>query len=383
MLIRPDGTGVVVVIGQASHAWLSGQLARAWGNDRFSAPAPREEVCLAAEQHDVGMAERDLAPRLHPSEGRPLSFMEMALEDHLRLWSTAPDKLLTQSAYAALLVSMHGTALYERRDVDRLPSAQAGAVRDYLSREAARQERLIALLGADREQARRNQRLLFCWDGMSLALCLRWDDFVAGGVPTSGGARADVAVRGAGVSDRVTLSAIDMVNADQAPGGPFGLVIFSLNALMHLTTPGLQLAALSAAFAALDPKGQLIIDTLDPSPSHLTQLESGHTLEGSWDRPDGSTVDKWSHRHIHPATQRIDTILWYDQSFPDGRLTRTRTRFPLRYVHASELELMLRLAGFSETRFYGNYDLEPYEDDAERLFVTSEVTASKRQPRLK
>jgi len=194
MLIRPDGTGVVVVIGQASHAWLSGQLARAWGNDRFGAPAPREEVCLAAEQHDVGMAERDLAPRLHPSEGRPLSFMEMALEDHLRLWSTAPDKLLTQSAYAALLVSMHGTALYERRDVDRLPSAQAGAVRDYFSREAARQERLIALLGADREQARRNQRLLFCWDGMSLALCLRWDDFVAEGVPTSGGARADVAV---------------------------------------------------------------------------------------------------------------------------------------------------------------------------------------------
>ncbi len=196
-------------------------------------------------------------------------------------------------------------------------------------------------------------------------------------------ARADVAVRGAGVSDRVTLSAIDMVNADQAPGGPFGLVIFSLNALMHLTTPGLQLAALSAAFAALDPKGQLIIDTLDPSPSHLTQLESGKTLEGSWDRPDGSTVDKWSHRHIHPATQRIDTILWYDQSLPDGRLTRTRTRFPLRYVHASELELMLRLAGFSETRFYGNYDLEPYEDDAERLFVTSEVTPSKRRPRLK
>ena len=145
---------------------------------------------------------------------------------------------------------------------------------------------------------------------------------------------------------------------------------------MHLTTSDRQLSALRAAFAALDPKGQLIIDTMNPTPAQLTQLDSGQTLEGSWDRPDGSTVDKWSHRYVHPATQLIDTMLWYDRTFPDGRLTRTRTRFPLRYVHASELELMLRLAGFSETRLYGNYDLEPYDDDSERLFVTSEVTPS-------
>ncbi len=189
-------------------------------------------------------------------------------------------------------------------------------------------------------------------------------------------ARASVAALNAGVSDRVTLSDLDMVDADRAPGGPFGLVIFSLNALMHLTTAASQLAALKAAFAALDPKGQLIIDTLNPTPPHLTQLEAGLLLEGSWSRSDGSTVDKWSHRHIHPATQRIETILWYDQTFLDGRSTRKRTRFPLRYIHASELELMLTLAGFSETRLYGSYDLDPYEDDSERLFVTSEVTPS-------
>ena len=184
MLIRPDGDDVVA-IGQASHAWLSGQLARAWGNDRFEVPQPREEVCLAAEQHDVGMAEWDLAPRLHPTEGRPLSFMEMELEEHLRLWSAAPAKLLSQSAYAALLVSMHGTALYELRNLDRLPPAEAGAVRAYLARERAWQERLLAVLGADREQARRNQRLLFAWDGLSLALCLRWDGYVADDVPAT------------------------------------------------------------------------------------------------------------------------------------------------------------------------------------------------------
>jgi hypothetical protein len=39
ILIRPEGDGVVA-IGQASHAWLSGQLARGWGSGRFDAPEP-------------------------------------------------------------------------------------------------------------------------------------------------------------------------------------------------------------------------------------------------------------------------------------------------------------------------------------------------------
>ncbi|MDQ4071983.1 MAG: DUF3891 family protein [Actinomycetota bacterium] len=191
MLILPEGHGLLAV-GQASHAWLSGQLARAWGNARFAAPEPREEVCLAAEQHDVGMSEWDLAPKLDAATGRPQSFMEMALEDHLRLWSAAPARLLTQSRYASLLVSMHGCALYERRDLARMEAPQADAVRAYLARERARQERLIELLGADRTEVSRNARLVFAWDGLSLALCLRWSDHVAADVPAAGQAVEDV-----------------------------------------------------------------------------------------------------------------------------------------------------------------------------------------------
>jgi len=188
--------------------------------------------------------------------------------------------------------------------------------------------------------------------------------------------RAEFAALGSGVAERITLGELDMVDAARAPGGPFGLVIFSLNALMQLPTPALQIAALEAAFAALDPKGQLVIDTLNPTPLHLAQLESGQILEGSWTRPDGTAIDKWSHRRIHPAEQLIETTIWYDQISQEGTVQRTRSQFTLRYVHAAELELMLRLAGFSETRRYGSYDLDPYEDDSDRLFVTSEVTAS-------
>src|ERR1700704_5035327 len=110
MLLRQDERGVLA-IGQPSHAWVSGQLARAWGNEQFGAVAPYEEVCLAAEQHDIGMATWDLAPTFNPATGLPHSFVEMPVGTHLKLWSEGPRRLLAQSRYAALLASMHGLRL--------------------------------------------------------------------------------------------------------------------------------------------------------------------------------------------------------------------------------------------------------------------------------
>jgi Protein of unknown function (DUF3891) len=50
VLVRSDDDSALV-IGQLSHAWLSGQLAREWGNARFGAVQTREETVLAACQH--------------------------------------------------------------------------------------------------------------------------------------------------------------------------------------------------------------------------------------------------------------------------------------------------------------------------------------------
>ena len=82
MLLRSEGPSVLA-IPQQSHAWISGQLARVWGNDRFPSPEPWEEVCLAAEQHDIGMAGWDRDPTFNPETGLPYSFLEMPLEVHL------------------------------------------------------------------------------------------------------------------------------------------------------------------------------------------------------------------------------------------------------------------------------------------------------------
>jgi hypothetical protein len=168
MLLRPDGDDVIC-IGQPAHAWLSGQLAARW----HPRPEPYEEVVLAATQHDAGMADWDAAPELNRETGLPQSFMEMALDTHLRLWTHAPHRVLPQSRYAALLVSMHGSALYGMRDLTRMPDEDAAKVRSYLAGQEALQRRLGS--GLDQEQVCRNQRLLWAWDFLSLALCLRWD----------------------------------------------------------------------------------------------------------------------------------------------------------------------------------------------------------------
>ena len=181
MLLREDADGVVC-IGQPAHAWLSGQLARAW-----AAPVePWEEVCLAAEQHDIGMADWDAEPELNPDTGLPRSFMEMPLATHLRLWRAAPAKMLPQSRYAALLVSMHGAALYEMRDLARLSDADAAAVRGYLTEQRSLQADLVESLRADADEVARNQRLIWIWDFLSLGLCLGWEGRSVDGVTLHG-----------------------------------------------------------------------------------------------------------------------------------------------------------------------------------------------------
>jgi hypothetical protein len=197
VLLRTDDDGVVA-IGQASHAWLSGQLARAWGGAALGDVAHREAACLAADQHDVGMALWDLAPDLDAATGLPVPFTAMPLATHLRLWGGAPQHLLSQSRVAALLVSLHGTTLFARRDLTRLDPADADEVRSYLAGQRALQERLAAETGLDVPVRTRLQRQLFAWDWLSLALLLRWAPASLPGVPAARGEVELELHRGAG-----------------------------------------------------------------------------------------------------------------------------------------------------------------------------------------
>jgi SAM-dependent methyltransferase len=188
--------------------------------------------------------------------------------------------------------------------------------------------------------------------------------------------RAREIVASAGVSHLVDLHEGAMTAADNAPSGPFGLAIFSLNGLMHLPTPAEQRAALEGAKRALDPRGMLVIDTQNPTPDWLATFGGQVQHEGTWERHDGSVVNRFSTRTHSLVEQRIDTELWYDIVDAHGGLNRVRTKFPMRYLVPSELALILELVGFVEWKFYGSYELDPFDSGSERLIVTAELTPS-------
>ena len=184
MLVRLDDSGALA-IGQLSHSWLAGQLARSWGNSWFGAVEPREEVALGAEQHDIGWALFDLEPRFNPDTGLPKSFLELSVEEHLAIWRGAPEHLMSQSMHAALVVSMHGRSLSELRM--RVNPDQAEGLTAHVEEERARQRQICATLGVSPPLAERTQRQMWTWDGLSLALCNAWRPFAVNDVPTAEG----------------------------------------------------------------------------------------------------------------------------------------------------------------------------------------------------
>jgi len=176
--------------------------------------------------------------------------------------------------------------------------------------------------------------------------------------------------------ERVTLVHGSVSDIAGAPGGPFGIVIFSLNGLLHITEPKEQRRAIASVRAALDQRGQLIIDVLNPTVDALRAFDRSVVHEGTWKLPDGGSVDKFSVHEVSVTNQLIHARIWYDVLSPNGAITRISTAFSQRYVTRHELELMLEFGGFVDWQVYGSYELDPYDDGAPRLIIAAEVTAS-------
>lgn len=188
--------------------------------------------------------------------------------------------------------------------------------------------------------------------------------------------RARALVADSGLQNLIQVQQGEMSDAEDAPGGPFGVAIIALNGLLHVADSREQRKVLKSVRRALDPRGMLLIDVLNPTPETLRGLDHAVVHEGVWYMTDGTRVDKFASRRVGAAEQTIATELWYDQTKPDGSVRRIATSMPMRYLHRSELELMLELAGFPEWQIYGSYDLEPFGDQSERLIVAAEVTPS-------
>lgn len=164
MLFRDDAAGVLA-ISQLTHAWISGQLLRAW-SERLEEP-----LLLAAELHDIGWLDWETAPTFNPRTGRPHTFREVEPAIHAPMWSRGVERALgAWGAHVALLISRHGGVIY-RRYADRRRGEDAEAADRYLAAQASFEKTWAKRLGLDQQTLDKETALLAFADAASLALC--------------------------------------------------------------------------------------------------------------------------------------------------------------------------------------------------------------------
>jgi hypothetical protein len=166
MLFRTEPSGVLA-ISQPTHAWISGQILRAW-DEAFDEP-----LLLAAEQHDIGWLDWETAPTFNPQTGRPHLFREIGAAVHSPMWRQGVERALgAWGAHVALLVSRHGGVIYRRyTDRHRTSDADAKAAQAYLETQAPIEAAWAEMLGLDAAALRQETALVALVDTLSLALC--------------------------------------------------------------------------------------------------------------------------------------------------------------------------------------------------------------------
>jgi SAM-dependent methyltransferase len=182
------------------------------------------------------------------------------------------------------------------------------------------------------------------------------------------------ALRSDELDGAVTLIEGDFGRPDLVTAETFGVAIVALDSLLHAETQSEQLRVLHAAWTALDPRGQLIVDVFNPTPARIMAMDGNIAFSGTWPTAGGGRLDKLVAQKSDPANQTIDNEIWYEVTSKDGSIARTRTSFTQRWVSAPELIVMLQLAGFQDWRIYGSYELDELDSHSDRIIIAAEKT---------
>jgi hypothetical protein len=142
------------------HTALSGQFARAFGNERFEPVSPEALVVYVVSHHDAGWADFDRDPVTDETSGLPYNLVETPAQYITVTSRRSPDFNQRHHPYCGLLSSMHSWGLYNGRYglsnlvlIDRIPPKDLPLAQRMLDGEIDRQNRLKAELAKDPETA--------------------------------------------------------------------------------------------------------------------------------------------------------------------------------------------------------------------------------------
>ena len=144
------------IIRQVDHGQLAGQLARAFGNARFSPLAPADLMVYATTHHDDGWETFDLTPEQDPATNLPYQVFVTPWPTLVVVHALSATLNERHHPFCGLLVSMHSYGLYNGRyglleppPAGAIPPEHRPAVQAMLQGEEARQARLRGTLAED------------------------------------------------------------------------------------------------------------------------------------------------------------------------------------------------------------------------------------------
>ena len=151
----------------------------------------------------------------------------------------------------------------------------------------------------------------------------------------------------------------------------FALVIVPFNSFMHNLTTDDQIRCLKTCREHLLPGGLLAFDTYFPSPAIIMAPDGTRVLELETTHPvTGVPVRMYDTRSFNRVEQFQYSYNEMEYLDAAGNVTATHaSETRVRWIYKSEMELLLRLSGFSRWEIYGNFERGPLERESDSMIV--------------
>jgi SAM-dependent methyltransferase len=151
----------------------------------------------------------------------------------------------------------------------------------------------------------------------------------------------------------------------------FQLVMIPFNAFIHNMTQQAQIRCLQLCCEHLLPGGLLAFDTFFPSLEIIGVPENTRVLEGELPHPTtGLPMRMYDTRRFDRVAQTQHSLNELELLAADGSVaTVHRSEVSSRYIFKQEMELLLRVAGFSRWEICGDFDRRPLERENDAMIM--------------
>ena len=151
----------------------------------------------------------------------------------------------------------------------------------------------------------------------------------------------------------------------------YALIMIPFNAIVHNLTTEDQIATLQACRDHLLPGGLLAFDTYFPGPACTNAPSGTREMEMEIPHPQtGLPVRMWDTRTFNRVEQTQHSFNEIELLDATGQVIATHpSQTTIRWIYKTEMELLLRLAGFARWEILGGFDGRPLLQETDAMIV--------------